>query len=353
MIFLIIFLLIIIAVLITLLYLKLKQIAYYKAVTGNLAAMTVMQKMFEIMASNIPAKNKIEELNNIIIDVFDSKYSTISVYDGKEYEVKATNVENTYIGSMVNLAESDDFKSNSLNNISKYLVAAGQRVLGYKSAAERKIKSAMFSPIYYNETFLGFWLLEDNAEAAYDNVSKEELAKLKDNIGVFIENIRAQENLENAYNTDKQTGFYNNIYLYSSVRQQTSVEEKSSIVLISFAGLPNINEEYGRDIGDSLLLKATELLKDTIPSDNTIVRYTGSRFIIVCPGASVETIHGTIERFLSNLNYQQEQVNGEIIKLDTQILMSNIKKQSMIEKEINKMNAYLEGMKEVNTIKIV
>jgi len=350
---LVIFLLIIITVLVIILYIKLTQIKYYKSVAGNMAAMTVMQRMFEIMSSNIPAKKKIEELNNIIMDVFDSKYSTISIYDGNEYEVKATNVENIYIDSIVDIAEENDFKANAKNNVSKYLVAAGARVLGYKSAVERKIKSAMFSPIYYNGTFMGFWLMEDNAEDAYEEVSKEELAKLKDYIGVFIENVVAQENLENAYNTDKQTGFYNNIYLYSSVRHQTSLVDTSSLVLISFIGLPGINESYDRAIGDSLLLKATRLLKETIPEGNVFVRHTGSKFIVVCPGVSAETIHGTIERFLSNLSYQRETVNGKEIALDTQILMHTIRKQSNIEKEINKMNAYLEGMKEVNTIKII
>ena len=350
---LVIFLIAVITVLIIILYIKLTQIKYYKAVAGNMAAMTVMQRMFEIMASNIPAKNKIEELNKIIIDVFDSKYSTISIYDGTEYEVKATNVENTYVSSIGAIAEDNDFKSNAKNNVSKYLVAAGARVLGYKSAAERKIKSAMFSPIYYNGTYLGFWLMEDNAEDAYESVSKDELAKLKDNIGVFIENVVGQENLENAYNTDKQTGFYNNIYLYSNVRHQTSLVDTSSLVLISFSGLPTINEENGRAVGDALLLKATDLLKETIPAENIFIRYTGSRFVIVCPGVSADTIHGTIERYLSNLNYQRENVDGKEIKLDTQILVHTIKKQSNIEKEINKMNAYLEGMKEVNTIKII
>ena len=346
-------LLIVITVLIIILYIKLSEIKYYKAVAGNMAAMTVMQRMFEIMAANIPAKKKIEELNNIIIDVFDSKYSTISIYDGSEYEVKATNVENTYIDSIVDIAEENDFKSNAKNNISKYLVAAGARVLGYKSAAERKIKSAMFSPIYYNGTYLGFWLMEDNAEDAYEQVSKDELAKLKDNIGVFIENVVAQENLENAYNTDKQTGFYNNLYLYSNARHQTSLVDNSALVLISFSGLPSINEVYGREIGYTLLLKATRLLKETIPEENVFVRHTGSRFVVICPGVSVDTVHGTIERFLSNLNYQRENINGKEITLDTQILMHTIKKQSNIEKELNKMNAYLEGMKDINTIKII
>jgi len=56
---------------------------------------------------------------------------------------------------------------------------------------------------------------------------------------------------------------------------------------------------------------------------------------------------------LKNLNYQKENVDGKEITIDTQILMHTIKKQSNIEKEVNKMNAYLEGMKEINTIKII
>lgn len=351
--FLVILLLIVITVLVVLLYIKLKQIDYYKAIAGNMAAMTVMQRMFEIMASSIPAKNKIEELNNIIIDVFDSKYSTICMYDGTEYEIKATNVEKMYHGSITEIAEEQDFKTNATHNISKYLVAAGARILGYKSAMERKIKSAMFSPIYYNGTYLGFWILEDQRENAYDSISKEELSKLKDNIGVFIENVTAQGNIENAYTTDRQTGFNNNIYLYSTARQQTSKTETSALVLVSLTSLPNINEEYGREIGDRLLIEKANTLRDTIPPENTIVRYSGSRFIVICPGTSSETIHPTIERFLKNCSYQKEMIGNKEINIDIQILMHTIKKQSIIEKEINKMNAYLEGMKEVNTIKII
>ena len=41
-----------------------------------------------------------------------------------------------------------------------------------------------------------------------------ELSKLKNNMGVFLENTLYQNIIENAENTDKQTGLYNNLYLY-------------------------------------------------------------------------------------------------------------------------------------------
>ena len=331
----------------------LKRNKYYSAAIGNMSGMVIMQRMFELMASTIPASKKIEELNNIIIEVFNSKSSTISIFDGTNYEIKATNVEPTYIDSIKAIAEEQDFKNNSLQNVSKYLVASGGRILGYKSAMERKIRSAMFSPIYYNGMYLGFWLLEDDAENAYDSISKEELAKLKDHIGVFIENVLSQESIESAYNTDKQTGFYNNLYLYSTVRAQTAKADNTALTLILLKNLPEINEKYGREVGNRLLEKATKLMKEIFNAENIFVRYSGSKFCIVTTGSSTETMHAVVERFLTNLKMQDEIVDDEKVTLDICITMKNIKRQGNIDRELAKMADYVEKMTEVNTIKII
>ena len=313
-----------------------------------------MQRMFELMASTIPASKKIEELNNIIIEVFNSKSSTISIFDGVNYEIKATNVEPMFLESIKAIAEEQDFKNNSTQNISKYLVAAGGRVLGYKSAVERKIRSAMFSPIYYNGMYLGFWLLEDDAENAYDSISKEELAKLKDHIGVFIENVLSQESIESAYNTDKQTGFFNNLYLYSNVRAKTANADNSALTLMFFKNLPEINEKYGREVGNKLIEKCAKLAKDIFSSENIFVRYSGSKFCIVSTNNSTDNMHSTVERFITNLKMQEEVVEGgEKASLDVCIVMKNIKRQGNIDREITKMAEYIENMSEVNTIKII
>ncbi len=350
---LIIFLAVIIVALVAFVIFLVKRNKYYSVAIGNMSGMVIMQRMFELMASTIPASKKIEELNNIIIEVFNSKSSTISIYDGTNYEIKATNIEPMYIDSIKSIAEEKDFKNNSMQNISKYLVAAGGRLLGYKSAMERKIRSAMFSPIYYNGMYLGFWLLEDDAENAYDSISKEELAKLKDHIGVFIENILNQESIESAYNTDKQTGFYNNLYLYSNVRQKTVTEENSTLTLIQLSNLPIINEEYGREVGNRLLEKAAKLMQEVFSAQNIFVRYSGGKFCVVSPGVSADMLHGTVERYITNMKMQEEIVDGEKVTLNLSIVMKNIRKQSNIEREISKMAEYVEQMKEVNTIKII
>lgn len=349
----IILLVIFILVLGVMFFMVMKKNKYYKVALGNMSAMVIMQRMFEIMASNIPAKNKIEELNNIMIEVFDTKYSTLVLFDGTEYDIKASNVEQTYLDGLRTLAESQEFKNNAFQNISKYLVASGARVLGYKTAIERQIKSAMFSPIYYNGVYRGFWLLEDNAEAAYDSISKEELARLKDNIGVFIENVSSQEAIENASNTDKQTGFYNNIYLYSTLRQQLAMKNNSCLVIIQLCNLTAINDEYGREVGNRLIEKAAKQLREMMSSDNIMVRYSGSKFCIACPGTTSDMLHAIMERYLSNIKMYAEASDNGTVSLELNIVMHDIKKQSNVEKEIDKMINYVKNSKTTNTINIM
>ena len=350
---LIIFLAVVVVVLAAFSLFLLKRNKYYRVAIGNMSGMVIMQRMFELMAVTIPASKKIEELNNIIIEVFNSKNSTISIFDGMNYEIKATNIEDIYVDSIKAIAEEQDFKNNSVQNVSKYLVAAGGRILGYKSAMERKIRSAMFSPIYYNGMYLGFWLLEDDTENAYDYISKEELAKLKDHIGVFIENVLSQESIESAYNTDKQTGFYNNLYLYSTVRSQTAKADNSALTLMLLNNLPEINEKYGREVGNKLLEKATSLMKEVFNAENIFVRYSGSKFCIVTPGSSTDTMHPVVERFLTNLKMIEEVVDDNRITLEVCITMKNIKRQGNIDRELAKMADYVEKMTDVNTIKII
>ncbi len=331
----------------------LRKNAYYKLALGNMAGFVIMQRMFELMASAIPASKKIEELNNIILEVFNSKSSTISIYDGQNYEIKATNVEEVFKDSIKSLAEEQNFKGNAENNVSKYLVSAGGRLLGYKSAVERKIRSAMFSPIYYNGMYLGFWLLEDDAENAYDSISKEELGKLKDHIGVFVENVLSQESIEGAYNTDKQTGFYNNLYLYSTVRQKTTKENNSVLTLIQLTNLGDINATYGREVGNRLLERAATLMKDIFSNEHIFIRYSGGKFCIVSLGMGAESLHGTVERYLTSVKMEEEIARGEKVSLNINVVMHNIQQQSNIDRELARMSNYLEGMTDTNTIKII
>lgn len=313
----------------------------------------LLQNMFDIMGAKISTDEKIEKFNNAIIDAYKPKYSSVVLYDGNKNNVKASNVENTFILSIASITSENIFKSNINRNIAKYITTSGDETLLYNSAIERKIKSALLIPIYHNNSYLGYILLEDENKGKFDNVNKKEVDTLKNNIGVFLENINYQSTIEEAESIDKQTGFLNNVYLYTNARNVLNKYDTSAIILVYLKGLPEINEKYNRNVGNALLIKLANITKEICPKETIFIRYSGLRFLVLIPGYTAEKSHSILERLLSRYKLENEFCEDDKVTLDTQIIVHTFKNQNNIETEVKKMSSIFERIKDVNTIKVV
>ena len=329
------------------------QINSLKSVSKNVANMNILQNMLEIMSSKFSSDEKIKNLNDVIITNYGVKYSTISTFDGYEYDSTASNIEAIYKDRLKDIANENDFKVNISKNVSKYLTTAPGKTLLYRSAVERRIKSAMFSPIYCNGVYLGFWLLEDTVSNAFDNIPKSELAKLKANIGTFLDIVGFQRSIEKAQNEDKQTGFYTNLYLYSGARKIIKNNENNTIAMVCLKNIPDINLKYGRNVGNAVLIKGTNCIKNFVNKNIVLIRYSGIKFLIIIPNMSSQASQPMIERLLAKLNLESEYVGDEKITVNSQFLLHTVKNQNDIDFEIEKMVDYIDGMNSVNTIKII
>lgn len=330
-----------------------RQINSLKSVSKNVANMNILQNMLEIMSSKFSSDEKIKNLNDVIITNYGVKYSTISTFDGYEYDSTASNIEAIYKDRLKDIANENDFKVNISKNVSKYLTTAPGKTLLYRSAVERRIKSAMFSPIYCNGVYLGFWLLEDTVSNAFDNIPKSELAKLKANIGTFLDIVGFQRSIEKAQNEDKQTGFYTNLYLYSGARKIIKNNENNTIAMVCLKNIPDINLKYGRNVGNAVLIKATNCIKNFVNKNIVLIRYSGIKFLIIIPNMSSQASQPMIERLLAKLNLESEYVGDEKITVNSEFLLHTVKNQNDIDFEIEKMVDYIDGMNSVNTIKII
>ncbi len=330
-----------------------RQINSLKSVSKNVANMNILQNMLEIMSSKFSSDEKIKNLNDVIITNYGVKYSTISTFDGYEYDSTASNIEAMYKDRLKDIANENDFKVNISKNVSKYLTTAPGKTLLYRSAVERRIKSAMFSPIYCNGVYLGFWLLEDTVSNAFDNIPKSELAKLKANIGTFLDIVGFQKSIEKAQNEDKQTGFYTNLYLYSGARKIIKNNENNTIAMVCLKNIPDINLKYGRNVGNAVLIKATNCIKNFVNKNIVLIRYSGIKFLIIIPNMASQASQPMIERLLAKLNLESEYVGDEKITVNSQFLLHTVKNQNDIDFEIEKMVDYIDGMNSVNTIKII
>lgn len=101
---------------------------------------------------------------------------------------------------------------------------------------------------------------------------------------------------------DSLTGCFNRRHFYEFMREhilRDQFEGYSSIVMIDFNYFKQVNDQFGHDAGDRLLITFVQIVKELISSFGEIYRLGGDEFILYFPNKTVdETDHvlSSIER---------------------------------------------------------
>ena len=92
---------------------------------------------------------------------------------------------------------------------------------------------------------------------------------------------------------DVVTGLYNRRYLEEEMqRLDTERQLPISVIMIDLDGLKLINDTYGHDTGDKMLLKAAQILKESCRKEDIIGRWGGDEFVILLTKTPcLEAIH--------------------------------------------------------------
>ena len=73
-----------------------KKIEAYNNINQKISNLSVLQDFMKVAGEEDSVDAKLNKINEIVIEKYDIKYSTIVVFDGAEYVIKATNVDGIY-----------------------------------------------------------------------------------------------------------------------------------------------------------------------------------------------------------------------------------------------------------------
>ncbi|WP_335869469.1 sensor domain-containing diguanylate cyclase [Bacillus sp. 2205SS5-2] len=124
----------------------------------------------------------------------------------------------------------------------------------------------------------------------------------------------AMKQLESLSNIDQLTKVYNRRKLDQVIDLEISKRKKDdtnlSIILLDIDYFKKINDEYGHQIGDQVLVKVAEGVGSLLHRDMTFGRWGGEEFLIICPNLSLiqaksyaEQIRSTIESMNLSIDY--------------------------------------------------
>ena len=98
-----------------------KKIQTYKNINQKINNLSVVQDFMSTIGETSSVDEKIKRINEILIEKYEIKYSTIVVFNGAEYTIKATNVDERDWKSLKRLQDVDMFKDSIAQATPKYV----------------------------------------------------------------------------------------------------------------------------------------------------------------------------------------------------------------------------------------
>ena len=87
-----------------------KKIQAFNNLNQKIINLNVLQDFMTTIGEVSSVEEKIKRINEILLEKYEIKYSTIVVFDGAEYQVKASNVDSKHWESLKRLQEVEIFR---------------------------------------------------------------------------------------------------------------------------------------------------------------------------------------------------------------------------------------------------
>ena len=329
-----------------------KKIANFNNLNQKVTNLNILQDFMDTISKTSSVEEKIEQINNIIIERYQIKYSTIVVYDGTKYIVRASNVDQKHWEALSDLQSEEIFKESIQTSIPKYVTveAEGER-LPYQKMEFARAKCAMFFPLYIDNVYIGYWLLEGNQPHEFDTVDTTMLEVIRNNIVAILKTVQNQKIIESIVRNDKYSTLKTAEYLYGEGRKTIDQYTTSTVCMFRITNLEEINEDISRKTGDTIITKVCEIIKTNLSNEYIFVRYMGPKFVIVFSGIErsavisfVEQIKQEVEEIeVESVDVEFEDAEDIVAKPKINVIISTYYKGTALEGVLKKEEEYLDN----------
>lgn len=268
-----------------------KRLQNFKNINQKIASLNVLQDFMDTIGEYSSVDEKIQKINDILIEKYHIKYSTIVIFDGSEYAIKASNVQNQHWEALRNLHNQEIFKDSISTATPKYVTVNNETErLPYQTMEFGRAKSAMFFPLYIDNIYIGYWIIESGESHAFDNTDTTILEVVKENIISVYKTVSYQNTIENIARKDQFSELYSAEYLYGKGKKIIDQYPTSTVCMFRITNIEEINETFNRETGNEVIIKVAANIKDSISKEYIFVRYMGPKFVIVFSGIDIDGV---------------------------------------------------------------
>jgi len=303
------------------------------------------------------------EINSVVINYYDCNYNVSIVrditdrlnYENKlENEIKLKTKElNENIHQLKSYKDAIDMNSivtvSDVSGKIKYANDKFYEVSGFtKEEAVGKNHNIVRHPDVPKEVFKDIWktILSKNIwRGKLKNLSKDGKTYivqaviapvLDDNNEIYefiatryeiTDIINKQEKIEKLLITDALTGLYNRFYLNEML---SNVDKFASIALIDINGFHEINDFYGEDIGDKVIVQLSKILNKRLKHNYLLFHLSGDEFIVFNKDINRDIFIDEMIEMNNFLNTKTLNIKEKTFYLNTTVALSFENKDNLI-----------------------
>ena len=310
-----------------------KKIQKFKNLNQKITNLYVVQDFMNAIGETSTVEEKIKKINDVLIERYEIKYSTIVVFDGAEYQIKASNVDQKHWNSLKTLHEVDMFKDSIESAIPKYVTVNNENEkLPYQQMEFGRAKSAIFFPLYIDNVYIGYWIIESGTPHDFDNVDTTVLEVIKENIVSVLKTVVHQKTLESIVRKDLFTGLNSEEYLYGEGKKVIDQYTISTICMFKITNIQQINKEYSRELGNKVITQISNYVDDNLSQEYVFVRYMGPKFVIAFSGVEANSVAD----FLNDIKEKIESMQISLTEQEIETLNMEVNSKKKLGKELVK-----------------
>ena len=339
-----------------------KKIQKFKNINQKITNLYVVQDFLNAIGETSSVDEKIKKINNILIEKYEIKYSTIVVFDGAEYQIKASNVDQKHWPTLKGLQDVEMFKDSIETATPKYVtVNSESERLPYQKMEFGRAKSAIFFPLYIDNVYIGYWIIESGTPHDFDNVDTTVLEVIKENIVSVLKTVVHQKTLETIVRKDLFTGLYSEEYLYGEGKKVIDQYTISTMCMFKITNIQEINNKYSRELGNKVITEVSEVVKESISEDYIFVRYMGPKFVIALSGVDTNSVGSflndlkekienmeislteeEVAKFSLDVKFKNANITSQIARPVLNFAISSYYKGTGLEEVLKKLEEYLD-----------